>query len=248
MPLPPVGPDPTKDGMDATMSEEIRNRETRRDGSDALEAAWRRIVEHDDRDAFRRLVEPLLDDLRRLAEHEIVYHVCVGDLDEDWIAPEELVGETLTRAWRRRHHRPGTLSLKAWLAGILLRTADAIAARRRRTLQIEEGVSLEERAPEPPTHDDDEEFWEWYQPDDFTKWEDVLADDAATPEELAILLESRESERLPALQRRALLLHDEQRLSLREVAVVLRLSVAEAREVLRAARADLQALARRGKS
>ena len=163
------------------------------------EQAWRKVVGNDDRDGYRRLVEPLVGDLERLARHEIVYHVNVGDLDEDWIRPEELVGETLTRAWRQRRHKPEALSLKAWLAGVLLRTADDIAARRRRMLQVEEAVSLEDPAPEPPTYDDDEEFWEWYQPDDFTKWEDVLADDAATPEELAILLESQESERLPGL-------------------------------------------------
>lgn len=207
--------------------------------------AWRKVVENGDRDGYRRLVEPLLEDLERLARHEIAYHVSLGDLDKDWIDPEELVGETLARAWRQRRHKPELLSLKAWLAAVLLRTADDIAAKRRRTLQVEEAVSLEDPAPEPPIYDDDEEFWEWYQPDDYTKWEDVLADDMATPEELAILLESHESERLPALQRRALVLHDEQRLPLREVAVVLRLSVAETRDVLREARANIQALARR---
>ncbi|RMF16554.1 MAG: RNA polymerase sigma factor [Alphaproteobacteria bacterium] len=209
------------------------------------EQAWRKVVENGDRDGYRRLVEPLLEDLERLARHEIVYHVCLGDLDEGWIDPEELVGETLSRAWRQRRHKPEVLSLKAWLAAVLLRTADDIAAKRRRTLQVEEAVSLEDPAPEPPIYDDDEEFWEWYQPDDYTKWEDVLADDMATPEELAILLESRESERLPALQQRALVLHDEQRLPLREVAVILRLSVAETRNVLREARANIQALAQR---
>lgn len=207
------------------------------------EARYWEAVGRDDRAAFSALVEPLLADLEELARHEIAYYTSLGDLDADWITPTELVGETLTVAWRGRRRKPRSLSLKAWLSGILLRTAERIARHRRRTREVEEAVSLEDPVPPPPIYDDDEEFWEWYQPDDLTRYEDVLPATTVTPEDIAFVLESAEQrERLPALERRVLLLHDRQHLPLPEIAVILRRSVEEVRVALISARRNAESL------
>ncbi len=210
------------------------------------ETRYWEAVARDDRAAFSTLVEPLLGDLEELARHEIAYFTSLGDLDEDWITPKELVGETLAAAWRGRRRKPRALSLKAWLSGILLRTAERIVRHRRRTREVEEAVSLEAPAPSPPIYDDDEEFWEWYQPDDLLRYEDVLPATTVTPEDVAFVLEStKQRGRLPALERRVLLLHDRQHLPLPEIAVILRRSVEEVRIALVSARQNAESLVRR---
>ncbi len=210
------------------------------------EARFWEAAARDDKAAFSALVEPLLGDLEELARHEIVYFTSLGDLDEDWITPKELVGETLTVAWRGRRRKPRALSLKAWLSGVLLRTAERIARHRRRVRAVEEAVSLEDRVPPPAAYDDDEEFWEWYQPDDLTRYEDILPATSVTPEDVAFVLESAEQrKRLPALERRVLLLHDRQHLPLPEVAVILRRSVEEVRLALISARQNAESLVTR---
>lgn len=35
-------------------------------------------------------------------------------------------------------------------------------------------MSLEATVPDGPIYDDDEIFWEWYQPDERIRWEDVI--------------------------------------------------------------------------
>ncbi len=214
----------------------------------ATEGRFWEAVARDDRAAFSTLVEPLIADLEELARHEIAYFTSLGDLDPDWIAPKELVGETLAVAWRGRRRKPRSLSLKAWLSGVLIRTAERIARHRRRVREVEEAVSLEDRVPPPPVYDDDEEFWEWYQPDDLTRYEDVLPATSITPEDVAFVLESAaERERLPAFERRVLLLHDRQHLPLPEIAVILRRSVEEVRLALISARQNAEALVARSR-
>jgi len=39
--------------------------------------------------------------------------------------------------------------------------------------------------PPEPIYDDDEEFWGWYQPDELTRWKDVMEAASMTPEEVA---------------------------------------------------------------
>ncbi len=209
----------------------------------ATEVRFWEAVARDDKAAFSALVEPFLADLEELARHEIAYFTSLGDLDPDWITPKELVGEALAVAWRGRRRKPRSLSLKAWLSGVLIRTAERIARHRRRVREVEEAVSLEDPVPPPPIYDDDEEFWEWYQPDDLTRYEDVLPATTITPEDIAFVLESSEQRaRLPALERRVLLLHDRQHLPLPEIAVILRRSVAEVRLALISARENAESL------
>lgn len=170
-------------------------------------------------EAFNRLVSPHLDELLSAARRELSYRVAMGDLGPDDTAPEELVGETLIRAWNDRDRRPALLGVRAWLLALLYRVSESLARRERRFRQFAP-VSLEAKPPPEPFYDDDEEFWEWYQPDEMTRWKDLAAEPASlTPEEV---VEAEESLRSFAPRERLVyVLHDIHRLTLAEVAQAL---------------------------
>lgn len=135
-------------------------------------AAWSHCLEGD-RDAFQGVIAPHLDELFAAAQRDIRYHVAVGDLGGRDLTAEELAGETLLHGWRDRRSRPRSLGVRAWLLGlqfrVLMRTV-----RQEQLLRRLISASLEARAPETPIYDDDEGFWEWFQPDEMVRWEDIL--------------------------------------------------------------------------
>lgn len=186
---------------------------TPRDAS--AKALWRATLQGD-RDAFQRLVGPHLDELFAAARRDIRYHSAVGDLREDEISPEEVVGETLLRAWRDRHRRPQGLDIRPWLLGLQFRVLTRIV-RQEQVLRKLVSVSLEAPAPAEPIYDDDESFWEWYQPDEMLRWEDIVpADVTAEVAEPAVF--EREVPGLSALARQVLVLRHVHRFSVGEIA------------------------------
>lgn len=187
--------------------------------------------EAQEKEAFRAQVEPHLDELLSAAKHELEYRQAVGDLTLDDLTAEELVGETLARAWRDRHRRPPLLGLRPWLLGLLFRVADSLARQEARRREAA-AVSLEAPVPPEPRYDDDESFWEWYQPDESTRWEDVIPAAAATPEQIVAALERKEGRALPRTARRLLLLTGVHRLSVAEAASALHIEAAEAARLL----------------
>lgn len=192
---------------------------------------------HGDRAAFQAAVAPYRAELFAAARRELRYRIALGQLAADDLTPAELVGETLLRAWRDRRRRPPHLGVKAWLLALLLRVGREIAAREAR-LRRRATVSLEAPPPPAPIYDDDEEFWEWYQPDEATRWEDVVAADVAVPEEVA----TADEELIRGLDphmREMFLLCELHRLPLDEAAAALGLPLAEAARLLEEARRRL---------
>lgn len=171
-----------------------------------------------DKDAFTQAIEPLLPALWTRAQHEHAYRRALGDFGDRAVSVEDLLAETLVQAWRHRHHKPAALSLEAWLTGLLHRVAERIARAERR-YYAHLGPSLEAPVPPPPVYDDDEEFWEWYQPDEVLHWEDVLPDEGARDAET--LMVPDEVRRLPAADRALWALLGVHRLSIEETAIIL---------------------------
>ena len=139
----------------------------------SADARWQASLDGD-QDAFQRLLKPHVEELLTAARRDIRYHLAVGDLERDDISAEELVGDTLLRAWRDRSRRPPSLDIRPWLLGLQFRVLTGVVRQeelRRKLLS----VSLEAPAPATPEYDDDESFWEWYQPDDALRWEDIVA-------------------------------------------------------------------------
>ena len=211
----------------------------------ASDASWEAAL-RGDRDAFQAAVGPHLEEVFQAAQNEVRYRIAVGDLQADDLTAEELVGETLARAWRDRHRRPQQLDLKAWLLALLFRVARNIVRSEARFKKLAT-VSLEASVPPEPIYDDDESFWEWYQPDKMTRWEDVVPERSPTHEEVAAFDEERA--RMPGpLRRLVFMLHDIHHVPLNETAQALEISVAEASRLLAEARSMFRAEPPRGES
>jgi RNA polymerase sigma-70 factor (ECF subfamily) len=166
----------------------------------------------------------------------VCYRVALGDLRPDDLTPEELVGETLARAWRDRGGKPALLATRAWLLALLFRVSENIVRNEARFRKLAR-VSLEAKVPPEPIYDDDEGFWEWYQPDEMTRWEDVAAEPASLTAEEIVEAEERLQTIAPRT-RLVYVLHDMHHLTLREVAQALRISPEEAARRLAEARRE----------
>jgi len=201
-----------------------------------IEAGWKAAL-RGDRAAFQATVAPYLEELVEAARRELRHRVALGNFGADDLAPEELVGEVLLRAWQDRYRRPSSLGVKAWLLALLFRVARDLARREARLRRIPT-ESLEALVPPEPIYDDDEEFWEWYQPDEVTSWEDAVEAPAMTPEEMAAADEQLTRTPDPRA-REVFLLYELHRVPLSETAFAVGLSVTETARLLEEARRDL---------
>ncbi len=198
---------------------------------DRTEAEWRAVVDGD-REAFNRLVEPLLPELAAAAREELAYFVDLGDLPENLHTAEDILAEVLLRAWRNRRRRPPGVTLKAWLLAILYRIVDDLAARERRRREVAEAAR--DQGPEIPPLEDEDAFWDWFQPDDLPLVEPFMPEETPSPEEIASLLETR-PRAMGTAARRALVMHRRHGIEIAEISAVLRRSVAETRALIREA-------------
>jgi RNA polymerase sigma-70 factor, ECF subfamily len=153
---------------------------------------------------------------------------------------EDLVQETLLRAWRRRETYRGRSTLRAWLYGIATNAClDALEKRSRRVLPTELAPPADPLAPPPPAS---EIAWLGPYPDSLL---DEVIDDAAGPEELAFAQETIELaflvaiQHLPPRQRAVLILRDLLSWSASETARVLDMTVVAANSALQRARETL---------
>ncbi|GAB6063945.1 RNA polymerase sigma factor [Deferrisoma palaeochoriense] len=198
----------------------------RSDGSEI--DLWGRALAGD-REAFWQAVEPHLPELLYRARRDLAYHRSMGDLLPGEPTAPEVVADALARAWRLRRRKPSDQSLRVWLLGRLYRVIRDTVLRERR-LQRLWSVTLENPVPvENPTLVDDE-FYDWYQPDDLPRWEDALPSDEPTPD---LLVEEKEVfAGGRADVRQAAVLRDEHGLSPREVGQVLGVGTEEAHRLL----------------
>ncbi len=183
---------------------------------------WEKVLKGD-RDTFKRITEPFLTELIDAAGREIRYQVFLDKLDEDTLTPEELIGETLIRAWEHRAKRPDGMSLKGWLLAVQRLTLGRIMAKEKDFRRYAD-ISLESPIPKEPIYDDGASYWEWHQPDDFNRWEDLIPDDMPTPEEMVAEHEAAVYG-MEADERDALYFYNEHQLSIQEIAYIMRRTV-----------------------
>jgi RNA polymerase sigma factor (sigma-70 family) len=133
--------------------------------------------------AFNEAVRPHLPALKRYVHRELAWLRARRDLDPDDPSADDVIDETLARAWRELNERPQIHPGRSWLYrfadGVM---SDAVRDRRRRGRL----VSLDKRLPEARLLDEeiDEQIWDFWQPDQAPKVEDAVADDSApSPEE-----------------------------------------------------------------
>lgn len=162
-------------------------------------------------------VEPWLDGLYDFARHEITYLQDRGDLSPDDILPDELVDSVVVAAWERQSEKPDSLELRAWLYQLAIEILDEEVrqhAQRERSISMESVVS---RGYDP----DDDSIYEFYQPDDLLRVEDLIGANDEQIEYQRYL--PPVLARLPRVWRRALLLHELFDLPQEQVADVLNL-------------------------
>ncbi|CAB3807524.1 hypothetical protein LMG28688_06563 [Paraburkholderia caffeinitolerans] len=172
--------------------EDAWRRKERRAGLQQLKAA---LAEQTDAGSalFGECVRPLLAPLQRFVQREIAYLQARGDLAAGDPTVDDIVDEALARACERRAERPRRLEPLQWLYQIALeRLADEVAHR-----QSEEGrcISLEGRLPvrlHEPHEDDDELLFEYWQPDEVLRLEDVVPATDGSPEDVVMTRELRE--------------------------------------------------------
>jgi DNA-directed RNA polymerase specialized sigma24 family protein len=127
--------------------------------------------------------------------------------------------------------------LRPWLLALLYRVVHDLSRRAAR-LRRAPTESLEGPVPPEPIYGDDEEFWEWYQPDEMTRWEDVVEARTMTPEEEAETDEEL-TRTLDPRARGVFLLCELHRVPLTEAAVALGIPLEEAAGLLEEARHNL---------
>jgi len=179
-------------------------------------------------DAFSLLTEPYRRELR------VHCYRILGSLQE----AEEIVQETLLRAWRRLNTYAGRASFRAWLYKIATNAClDVLEQRPRRTLPLARQGAADPR--EPPAPPITEPIWLEPFPDD------LLADSDAGPEarfdahESITLAFLAALQVLPPRQRAILILRDVLDWRASEVADILGLTVSAVNSALHRARTTL---------
>ena len=142
---------------------------------------------------FDETVRPLLASLQHFVQRELAYLQTRGDLAADDPSVDDIVDEALARACERFAERPPRLEPLQWLYQIALELLEAEVAHR----QMEEGrcISLEGRLPvqlHEPREDDDELLFEYWQPDEVLRLEDVVPATDGTPEDAVMTRELSE--------------------------------------------------------
>ncbi|WP_157653641.1 RNA polymerase subunit sigma-28 [Burkholderia ubonensis] len=142
---------------------------------------------------FRDLVHPLLPALQRFIQRELARLQACGDLAPGDPAADEVIDEALARACEKRQQRPRRLEPLQWLYQIAIDFLAEEVARRQR----DEGrfISLEGRAPmQSPEaeQEDDEIVFEYWQPDEVLRLEDLVPAADETPEDAASTKEMRQ--------------------------------------------------------
>lgn len=175
------------------------------------------VMSHDDQAAFAELTEPYRRELR------VHCYRMLGSFDES----EDLVQETLLRAWRRRKTFEGRATLRAWLYGIATNAC----------LDF-----LDKRPPREPTASG-EVLWLQPFPDRLL---DVAAPVAERPDAAVFARENIglafmvAVQMLPARQRAALILCDVLDWSAKEASELLGMTLASLNSALQRARATMR--------
>lgn len=187
------------------------------------------------RDAFMNMVRANLPSLMDAAARELAYREAIRELSSDQLTEEDLIAETLFKAWRSRNHKPDLLEARIWLIGLVHATAETLIAQEAEN-QPPGILSIEEVLHEKPAYDPDADFWEWFQPDEVLRREDEIPDATLMPQEWEeIAVRSPGLQKLTGTPKEAAVLHLVHKLEVVEVAQVLQRPLQQVQEDLQRA-------------
>lgn len=184
---------------------------------------------------FTQAIRPHLSKLRRWAQFEISHLRARGQLMSDYPSVDDLIDEALARAYRDPDLLKNPAEVAPRLFRILIDVGEEEAANDRKQRQT---LSLEAHPPREPTDIEiDETFYDFFQPDEVTKVEDLASDPSPDPEEIVARNEMQQRiaslvASLPSAWRRAIMLARVEGMPLSTVAKVLNTTEDEVREWL----------------
>lgn len=185
----------------------------------------------DEKLEFMENLKPHLGTLLELARHDLGYHEARGDIEEGDLTAEEIVGETLIAAYRQRKGRPESLSWRPWLFAIEHKVMHKLVDEEENNRALW-AFSLEEPVPDLPSPFSDDIYWDWNQPDERDRWEDVLLGFEPVSEDM--IQEAEELMRdLEPTARRVWLLYEWFDFSISEAAQITGMKPTEAARILR---------------
>ena len=163
---------------------------------------------------YADLVKPHLPELYHFIRRELAYRQAVGDLSPADIRADEVLDAAIARGLEALDDRPQHLEILPWLTRMALQVIQEETA----THKIRERrVSTEDIAPEDAMNvsdDEDTRMYEFYQPDELIRMEDIIPDpESSDPEQAETLRErallvQRTLALLPPAWRHALVLAD----------------------------------------
>jgi DNA-directed RNA polymerase specialized sigma24 family protein/ribosome-associated translation inhibitor RaiA len=195
--------------------------------------------ENERRQLLYELIEPELDTLHGYLSREVSYLEAVGDSRAGLLDPSDLLAGTVLRALRSLEQRP--IQIKEWLLRLAHEELTAALDAVRTADSLEHSAPV---VPEDPTLTDEERY-EYWEPEERLKLEDLLPDPAAsTPEELAVQRDLRRAlvrtlTSLPRTWRRAWILNVFEALTPAQTAAVLGLPEARVQNILQHAQVFL---------
>ncbi len=190
---------------------------------------------------FYSAINSLLPEVRKFIEHEINYMRSQGDLPWDFPEVQDVVDEVLVRAFEASERPTEKDALKNWLIQISI----DVLAEESAKFKAESQMTPKEKWYDPLDIVSDEEFWEFYQPDDGEHVEDLESDYETDPEKYVENVSmahyfQQVMQQLPARWRRALELVYQNQVSLPQAAQCLRISEDKLQEMLQQAIAFLR--------
>jgi RNA polymerase sigma factor (sigma-70 family) len=205
--------------------------------------------EQANREAFFSLASQHLGRLYEFVRRQLAYAESVGDLVPRELTAEDVVDAVMLRAYREFVKQPAGREIENWL--IQLAREQIQTEIRRRQSERETTVHIEEDIPEtPPTEEVStlgEEIFEFYQPDEDLRLEDIFPEvDVSTPEEWTAAKEellrcvNAALAGMPREWRQALRLRHAQRLTAEELAEALDKDEPEIERILEYARQHLR--------
>ncbi|RMH05353.1 MAG: sigma-70 family RNA polymerase sigma factor, partial [Nitrospirae bacterium] len=190
-----------------------------------------------------------LDTLYNFVRRELAYYWATGDLSRESDLPiHEMLDRIMLRAVREFSQRPTHVELRAWLLKVAREEIAGEVQRLRQERAL--FVPLEEDIPEIPPEEEirslGEEIYEFYQPDEDLRLEDIVPNPRAiSPEDIS---ENRDLQRyinqtlakLPKAWRDAFILHYVENFTIPEVAHIMGQPEEEVTRALEYAREFLQ--------
>ncbi len=169
------------------------------------------------------LIEPHLDALYGYVRRELLYRGPASDPRATEVEAADVVAGTLLRALDRLDDRPLEINIRDWLVSLAHEELDAAAEAMRPAQSLS---APPDTGSEDPTRRDEERY-EYWEPDECLRLEDLLPDPAAdTPEEAAIQRDVRRTllralSALPHRWRQAVILTTFEGLTASQAGVVL---------------------------